>query len=173
MGAKQEQMLFGLIMVLVLIGVYYLHTSTNKKIKNLRMEIVQVEQDIKRLSKIVKEVEQFKSDKKILEEKIEVIGQLKKNRLAQVHFMDELNSALTDQVWLQFYQQNGDNLSMRGRSLSTEHIADFMRNLEASAYFQNIRLDQTSQANVSYGARSIKVNDFSLRMKVIPDAGSE
>lgn len=171
LGARQEQMFFALIMVLILIGVYYWHSTTNRKIKDLRFQITQVEQDITRLSKIVKEVEKFKADKKVLEGKISVIDQLKTFRQVQVHYMDELNKALPSQVWLEFYQQRGDVLVLRGKSLSTDDIADFMRKLEESAYFDDIRLDQTSQQEISVGDRKMRVNDFSLRLMVVPTGG--
>ncbi len=171
LGARQELMFFALIMVLTFIGVYYWHSTTNSKIKDLRMEITQAEQDITRLSKIVKEVEKFKTDKKVLEGKIAVIDQLKTFRQVQVHSMDELNKALPSQVWLEFYQQKGENLVLRGKSLSTDNIAGFMRNLEASAYFEDIRLDQTSQQERSVGDRKVKVSDFSLRLMVVPVGG--
>lgn len=171
LGARQEQLLFALILVLTLIGVYSWHSMLNRKIKDLRMTITQVEQDITRLSKIVEEVEKFKADKKVLEGKISVIDQLKTYRQVQVHYMDELNKALPGQVWLEHYQQRQDTLVLRGKSLSTEDIADFMRNLEASDWFENVRLDQTSQQEVSLGDRKMRVSDFSLRLMVVPSGG--
>jgi type IV pilus assembly protein PilN len=171
LGARQEQMFFALIMVLAIIGIYYWHATTNAKIKDLRIQITQAEQDITRLSKIVKEVEKFKADKKVLEGKIAVIDKLKTFRQVQVHYMDELNKALPSQVWLEFYSQKSDSLVLRGKSLSTDDIAGFMRNLESSVYFEDIRLDQTSQKEVTVGERKMKVNDFSLRLMVVPAGG--
>lgn len=173
LGARQEQIFFILIMVLVLIGIYYWNSATNKKIRDLRSQIRQVEQDTTRLSKIVKEVEKFKADKKVLDGKITVINQLKTFRQDQVHYMDELNTALPEQVWLEFYQQKGDLLTMRGKSLSTDDIASFMRKLESSTYFQDVRLDQTSQQELTVADRKVRVNDFSLRLKVVPAGGKE
>ena len=171
MGARQEQLFFALLMVLTLIGVYTWHSTTNRKIKELNLTITQVEQDITRLSKIVEEVEKFKADKKVLEGKIAVIDQLKTFRTVQVHYMDELNKALPGQVWLEHYQQRQDTLVLRGKSLSTDDIANFMRKLEASAWFEDIRLDQTNQQEISLGDRKMRVSDFSLRLKVIPSGG--
>jgi len=168
MGARQEQTLFLFVMILVLIGVFYWHSSTSRKIKDLRLQITQTEQENQRMSKIVKKVEKFKADKKILEGKIAVIDKLKTFRQVQVHYMDEINKALPGQVWLGYYQQRGEALVLRGRSLSTDDVAQFMRRLEASGYFDEIQLDQTSQRNVSLGDRSLKVNDFSMRLKVVP-----
>ena len=172
MGARQEQMFFVLIMILVFGGVFFWHSATNKKIKGLRSQITKVQNDIKRLDKIVKEVEQFKKDKKVLEGKIEVIDKLKQGRQVQVHYMDELNKSLPSQVWIEFYQQNGENLILRGKSLSTDDIAAFMRNLEASAWFSDIRLDQTSQKEMALSGRKVRVNDFSIRLLVVPGAGA-
>jgi len=171
LGARQEQMFFALIMVLVFIGLYYWWATDNRKIKDLRIQISQVEQDIARLNKIVQEVEKFKADKKVLEGKIAVIDQLKTFRQVQVHYLDELNKALPSQVWLEFYQQRSNLLTLRGKSLSTDDIADFMRNLEASAWFDDVRLDQTSQKETTLGDRTVKVNDFSLRLLVVPSGG--
>jgi type IV pilus assembly protein PilN len=167
-GARQEQLLFMLVLILVVFGVFYWNSATNRKISNLRLQITQADQEIQRLSKIVKEVEKFKADKKTLEGKIAVIDKLKTNRQVQVHYMDELNKALPTQVWIEFYQQKGTSLVLRGKSLSTEDIADFMRNLEASGYFADVELDQTSQKDVSLGDRKMKVNDFSVRFNVVP-----
>jgi type IV pilus assembly protein PilN len=166
MSARQEQLFFFLMIILVMIGIYYWHSSMNNKIRNTRQEIAHIDQEIARLSKIVKQVEKFKSDKKILEEKIRVISQLKENRQAQVHVMDEINKALPSQVWLQYFQERGGNVTLRGKSLSPDDIADFMRNLEASDYFRDIELDVTTQKELRLGERTIKVNDFSIRFKM-------
>ena len=165
LSARQEQLFFILVMVLVVIGIYYWHSSINRKIGNTQTEIARVDQEITRLSKIVKQVEKFKSDKKILEEKIRVIGQLKENRQAQVHIMDEINKALPSQVWLQYFQERGGMVVLRGKSLSPDDIANFMRNLEASEYFSEVELDVTTQKDLKLGDRTLKVNDFSIRFK--------
>ena len=167
-GARMEQTLFIFVLILVSIGVFYWHSATNRKIRSLRLQITQAQQEIQRLNKIVQEVEKFKSDKKILEEKIAVIDQLKTFRQVQVHYMDELNKSLPSQVWLEFYQQRGDNLVLRGKSLSSDNVADFMRRLDASDYFDDIQLDQTSQREVTLGDRILKINDFSMRLRVVP-----
>ena len=171
LGARQEMMFFGLVMVMVFIGIFYWHSTTKRKIKDLTLQITQVEQDITRLSKIVEEVEKFKADKKVLEGKIAVIDQLKTFRQVQVHYMDELNKALPEEVWMEYYQQRGEFLVLRGKSLSTDSIAGFMRNLEASSWFEDIRLDQTSSAEQTMGDRRVRVNDFSLRLTVVPSGG--
>lgn len=166
LSARQEQLFFLLMIILIMIGIYYWHSSMNRKIRDTRLEIAHVDQEIARLSKVVKQVEKFKSDKKILEEKIRVISQLKENRQAQVHVMDEINKALPSQVWLQFFQERGGMITLRGKSLSPDDIANFMRNLEASDYFSDIGLDVTTQKDLRLGERTIKVNDFSIRFKM-------
>ncbi len=167
LGARQEKILYLLVLVLVFIGIFYWHTSTSKKIKNLRLEITKADQEINRLSKVVKEVEKFKKDKKVLEEKIRVIQHLKSNRQAQVHYLDEINKALPVQVWLEFYQERRGNVIIRGKSLSTDGIADFMRNLDSSSYFDEVELELTTQKNSSVGDRKFRINDFSLRLKTV------
>ncbi|UCF29981.1 MAG: PilN domain-containing protein [bacterium] len=165
LGARQETLLFFLVIILIFIGVFYWHTTTNKKIRTLRREIIRVDGEIKRLAKVVAEVEKFKKDKKTLEGKIEVIGQLKRHRQAQTHFMDELNKALTPQIWLKTYQEKGGGVILKGRSLATDDIANFMRNLEASRYFNEVELEVTTQKEEKVGQTPLKINDFSIRFK--------
>lgn len=166
MGARQEQVMLMGVVVLALLGVFYWHTTMNKKIRSVKTEISQVDAEITRLKAVVAEVEKFKKDKKILEEKIAVIDKLKSSRQAQVHYMDEVNRALQPQIWLEFYQQTGKTINLRGKSLATDDIANFMRKLEASQYFEDVRLIQTSQQSVKLGDRPVKVNDFSLTVTV-------
>ena len=166
LSARQEQLFFFLIIVLVFIGIYYWNSSINRRIRNTRAEITRVDSEITRLSKVVRQVEKFKADKKVLQGKIQVIGQLKMDRDLQVHVMDELNLALPSQVWLQFVQERGDGLTIRGKSMTPDDIADFMRNLDKSVYFSDVELNVTTQQDMKIGDRKVRVNDFSIRCKI-------
>ena len=42
LGARQEMMFFGLVMVLVCIGIFYWWSTTSRKVKDLNRQIVQV-----------------------------------------------------------------------------------------------------------------------------------
>jgi len=79
--------------------------------------------------------------------------------------MDEINKALPSQVWLLFFQERAGTVILRGKSLSPDDIANFMRNLEASDYFSDVELDVTTQKDLKLGDRTLKVNDFSIRFK--------
>ena len=166
LSARQQQLFFFLLLILVFIGIYYWNSSTNRKISNTRADLSRVDSEIARLSKVVKQVEKFKADKKVLQEKIRVIGQLRMNRQLQVHVIDELNRALPPQVWLLFVQERGDNLTIRGKSMTPDDIANFMRNLDKSEYFSDVELDVTTQQDMKLGDRKIRVNDFSIRCKI-------
>lgn len=165
--ARQEQIFLFLMIILIFIGIFYWNSATDRKIKDTRAEISHVDSEITRLSKVVKQVEKFKTDKKVLQEKIRVISQLKMDRKLQVHVMDELNRALPPQVWLLFVQERGAGLTIRGKSMTPEDIANFMRNLDKSEYFSDVELDVTTQNVMKLGDRKVRVNDFSIRCKII------
>jgi len=167
LSARQEQLFFFLIITLVFIGIYYWNSSTNTRIRDTRAEISRVDSEIARLSKVVKQVEKFKTDKKVLQGKIRVIGQLRMNRQLQVHVMDELNRALPPQIWLLFLQERGGGLTIRGKSMTPDDIADFMRNLDKSEYFSEVDLVVTTQQDMQLGDRKVRVNDFSIRCNVV------
>ena len=167
LSARQQQLFFFLLLILVFIGIYYWNSSTNRKISNTRADLSRVDSEIARLSKVVKQVEKFKADKKVLQEKIRVIGQLRMNRQLQVHVMDELNKALPSQVWLLFIQERKDSLMIRGKSMTPDDIANFMRNLDKSEYFSDVELDVTTQRYMKLRGRKIRVNDFAIHCKIV------
>ncbi len=165
LGFRQQMTLFALILVLVGIGLFYWHQSTSARIDKLRLQITEMDQEIERLAKVVKEVEKYKKDKKTLEGKLDVIGKLQKDRKIAVHYLDELNRALPDRVWLEFYDESGGAITVRGKALDPDDVPAFMRNLSASPYFTDVELDVTTQSEVPVGKETVKVSDFTIRFK--------
>jgi type IV pilus assembly protein PilN len=165
LGFRQQLTLFALILVLVSIGLFYWHQSTGAQIEKLRGQIAQMDQEIERLAKVVKEVEKYKKDKKTLEGKLDVIGKLQKDRKIAVHYLDELNRALPDRVWLEYYEEGGGAITVRGKALDPDAVPAFMRNLSASPYFSEVDLDVTTQSEVEVGKEMVKVSDFTIRFK--------
>jgi type IV pilus assembly protein PilN len=165
LGARQQLILFALVVVLVAIGLFYWHQATAGQIEQKKSEIAQMDADIARLSKVVAEVEKFKRDKKTLEGKLDVIGKLQKDRKIAVHYLDELSRALPERVWIEYYDEAGGVITVRGKAVNPDDVPAFMRNLSASPYFSDVELDVTTQTEVLVGKDTVKVSDFTIRFK--------
>ncbi|GAB4170343.1 MAG: PilN domain-containing protein [Geothermobacteraceae bacterium] len=122
-----------------------LYMSMDGKIKDVRADIDRKNRKIAELRKKIGEVGRVKKLQEELRGKIEVLQTLKKNRSGPVHLLDELNRSLPPKLWLTNFGEGGADVRISGVGLNEETVAEFMRNLEKSEYFQNIQLRVTEQ----------------------------
>ena len=120
--------------ILVSILIYSLYggwiAGQNSRNEYLRGEIAKVDGQIKE----IQELDKKKS--KLLARK-EVIEQLQANRSQMVHLFDSLVRTIPDGVALTAIKQEGDILTLSGRSQSNARVSTYMRNLESSGWMTN------------------------------------
>ena len=93
----------------------------------LRGEITKVDGQIK-------EIEELDKKKGKLLARKEVIEQLQANRSQMVHLFDSLVRTIPDGVTLTSIKQEGEILTLGGRSQSNARVSTYMRNLEGSGW---------------------------------------
>ncbi len=84
---------------------------------------------------LFEEVKGYEDKKKNLEEKINLINQLKTNQKGPVRLMDEVSKALPDLVWLSNIEVAGNQITMRGKTLAIPAVATYVENLKRSPFF--------------------------------------
>ena len=95
------------------------------------------------------------------------IEQLQSNRPLIVHFFDELINSLPEGVSVTQVTQNGHNITINGEAQSNARVSSFMRNLEASKWLKNPKLDIIQAVNAS----GVRISQFTLRFQqVVPKA---
>ena len=85
----------------------------------------------------IKEIEALDEKKSKLLARKEVIEQLQSNRSQMVHLFDSLVRTIPDGVTLTAIKQEGDILTLSGRSQSNARVSTYMRNLEGSGWMTN------------------------------------
>ncbi len=140
LGIKQELLAAGLFLVLVMIILGLLWSSQTGKIEQLTMQKNQKQQKLDQLKKIVAEVEQFKKDKALYEQRIQIIKDLEAQQSGPVHVLDELSLNVPDQLWFDKMTLKGSALTISGAAFANISIVDFINNLKRSPYFQNVQL---------------------------------
>lgn len=112
-----------------LIVTYYSGRISNQNARNeyLRGEIAKVDVQIK-------EIEELDRKKSKLLARKEVIEQLQANRSQMVHLFDSLVRTIPDGVILTTIKQEGERLTLEGRSQSNARVSTYMRNLEGSGW---------------------------------------
>ena len=114
------------------------------------------------MKKIV-EVNQFKKRQQALRAKLDVLDQLKASRVGPLYLLDALYEALPEKLWLIKFQEGSGRASMSGIGVNEETVAQFMRNLEASDFFEGVELKVTNQIVQD----QIKFQQFDLSCKTI------
>jgi len=138
--------LFGGFLLVLIMVLGYFWFYLNDRLHTLQGEKVSLEQNLAVLKQKVKEVESYEKDKKIFEEKIRVIQQLKLNQGGPVHLLDQLSRNLPPRVWLMGLTQQGKNVAIEGKAMTNSELVDFIDNLKRSKFFSDIQLLESRQA---------------------------
>ena len=134
-GARLNNLILlgGVVAGLLYIGIMALILTSRSK--TLDEEIVRAQEEVARLKSIIDEVKGYEDKKASLEAKIQLINNLKTNQKGPVRLMDEISKALPDLVWLSELTVSGDQVSLKGRTLSPNAVATYLENLKKSPFF--------------------------------------
>lgn len=132
--------------VLVALGYWF----WNKRELSQREEVrVQREAEAQKLEAIIKEVAEFEKRKASLQQRIDLINQLKQNQKGPVRIMDQISRDLPDLVWLDSMEVTAGNISLAGRGLNPNAIALFIENIKNDPYFEEPQVGSVSQVTAS------------------------
>jgi len=154
-GARLNNLVFGAGVAAGLIacgvwGLMNLHTK-----HGLDDEIAKDRLEADRLKAVIEEVRGYEEKKASLEAKIALINNLKTNQKGPVRLMDEISKALPDLVWLTSLDLAGDQITMKGKTLSPNAVATYLENLKKSPFFaepvfRNLGKDGGGQGTYSW-----------------------
>jgi len=140
-------------------GWYWLHSENTA----LEAAIRQTQQEMKRYEELAKQVDKYRAEKKVLEEKIKIIDRLVAAQTGPVRLLDEVSRALPAEVWLTAMNRTGKRLEVSGIAFSNFSIAAFMTNLgKASQFISNVDLVVSEKGVVE----QVPVERFSVTMEV-------
>ncbi len=126
---RQILVLFALVLVGALLGNYLWYDALESNRKSQADEISKTKQKIAELEKVIGEVNNINARKKELEDKLKVLGELRKGRSGPVRMMDALAQATPKQVWVNSFDEKGNAVKLKGSAFSHEDVAEFMRGL--------------------------------------------
>jgi type IV pilus assembly protein PilN len=91
-----------------------------------------------------------------------VIERLEKGKLGPVRVLDELSTNIPKRVWITSFREKEGDLSLRGTGLENADISEFMRALQKSKFFDNVRLKYTQ----STSQEGVLIYKFEITAKV-------
>lgn len=126
-----------------LIGVMYVtQTQTLTDKENLLEEKNAHKIRLKDVESTLQELERAKTD---LARKVGLISELKSRQQSTVRMMDELSDSLPEWVWLSSLSFSGNRLSLKGKAIHNNLIADFINNLKATNSFTDIKFQSSTK----------------------------
>jgi len=111
--------------------------SLGREAARLTSDIEKAQKETNNLKVIIAQVEDFEQQKAELQQRVELIEQLRKEQTGPVHMLDEISRSLPPLLWLTNLKQSPSNeVLIDGRSNTLTSISDFVASLETTGFFQ-------------------------------------
>lgn len=163
-GSEKKGIVLGIAILGIAVGaIAFLWLGSTREINQLDGEINELTQEKARLAPIIAQVEEFQAKLAELEEKERLIERLKNERQGPVRMLDALSAELPDFVWLTDLTQRGPQVTIDGMAASLVSVADYIRKLEDSEWFENVELVDASVST----RQEQEFTEFQLRTQLV------
>lgn len=100
-----------------------------------------------RLEQLKAQVDNFEKQKAILQQRINVIENLQRNRTGGQELLEAIANTVsrTDTLWLTTVERKGDSLAINGSAGSINAVANYITALKRSGYFQQVEIKESHQ----------------------------
>jgi len=133
----------GLLIGILLAAGYWLWEK--RELKKRQDIVAEKTAEAQKLESIIKEVEDYQKRKENLQQRIDLINQLKQNQKGPVRIMDQISRDLPDLVWLDTMDLTGGRVTLAGRGLNPNAIALFIENVKNDPYFEEPQVGKLTQ----------------------------
>jgi Tfp pilus assembly protein PilN len=123
--------------------------QTNKRIAALKAEKSSLEQ-------IKQDVDRFEAQKAVLQQRIDVIETLQKNRTGAQEMLQMVANTVVrvDSLWLTSLDHTSDSLNIKGEAGSINAVANFITELKRSGYFDKIEISSAKEDDLRPGVET-------------------
>lgn len=140
LSAGATQAGIGAMLVVVLIGLAAAWWVQSRQLRALYGDLSTAQAERARLQDVADTVEALRATTDRMRSKLDVIVQLKVNQSGPVMLLDQVSRAITDGLWLTRLELEDLDVTIRGSALSDVAVADYVKNLEVSSYFDGVFL---------------------------------
>jgi type IV pilus assembly protein PilN len=144
LGGTQNLLLAGILALgFIVAGTWWWVRASELKSWKAKQSAAEVE--LVRLQEVRKKADYFKTQKELLERKINLITELKKKQSVPVHILDQISKNLPDFLWLDSMSAVQNQISIAGRATTYTAVSNFYDSLNASGYFSDVVLGKTAE----------------------------
>lgn len=162
-----------LVLALILGGgfLYMDYWGTSKKIDVVQKHIDALKLEKARLEAIKLQVDAFEKQKELLQQRINVIEALQRNRSGGQELLDAVANTVsrTETVWLNSLARKGNQLTLTGTAGSINAVAEYITQLRRSGYFQTVEIKETHQNDNP----DVQLFEFTVTADFAPPASNQ
>jgi type IV pilus assembly protein PilN len=162
-GLRKEFVVLILSIVLLLAILIVVQWRLGKERGDILAQISDTKKEIAYYKSLTTEVNKAKEAQKTLQDKLNVINSLRKEKGGPAKVLDELSIDKPEKIHLESLKKEGSRLGIEGIALDDETIANFMTNLRKSKLFKNVDLIVSEQVEQS----KIKLKKFILTCEIV------
>lgn len=140
---RPKSALIFLALIVAIFAFYYFQDKNLKREQGILNSVLDEKQQYKDVETLLNQVEQ---QRRLLENKINLINTLKSHQHVAVNIMEELSINIPDWVWLVETSYDQNEIRIKGKALSNTLVADYMYNLENSPSFTAVNLISSTQS---------------------------
>jgi Tfp pilus assembly protein PilN len=139
-GLRKEISIFVFVLIVLFLLIGLVQWIYMNQSRGLQSQITDRKVKLDALRSLKRQIDKYKANIKLREEKLAVINTLKKNKARPVQILDELSIHMPNKMCLRSLKKEGAQLELVGWALSDEVIANFMTSLQNSKYFSRVEL---------------------------------
>jgi len=162
-GMKKEFIVLILSVVFLLAVFIFIQWGLNKKVEDTLAQNAQKREEIIKYKSLTAEVEKKKQEQKMLQNRLDIINSLRKDKARAARVLDELSIHKPEKLQLESLKKEGAKLGIEGVAMDDETIANFMTSLRKSKLFKSVDLIVSQQIEQS----KMKVKKFVLSCEII------
>jgi type IV pilus assembly protein PilN len=168
-ASQQLTAMCGLVVVAAVCGVGFWYWKLGHEATQLDAQIVSLKREAARLDSVMAEVKTFEDRKATLQQRVALIERLRQGQTVPVQLLDHVSRSLPEMLWLTDLREEGDFVTIEGRTTTLIGLSDFVNNLGTNAVLQKPIeiLDSAAEVNdPRTGAVAPELIKFTVRAGV-------
>lgn len=161
--AIQQFVILGFAVAVTAIIILSLYAVKRVQVTAAKNDITTANSKITELKNKIGKLEELKTLKQQVKNKLDVLSQLRKNKTGPAQRLASLSDLTPEKLWLTNYSEAGQEVKISGIALTEELIAQFMKALENSNDFMSVELLVSEQTELA----GSKLKKFDMTMKLM------
>jgi len=144
---KGQNMLLAVILVIGAAAAGTWWYKLSGEVSDWKQKHAEADTELERLTEVRKKGEEYKAQKELLAQKIDLISELKKRQEVPAHILDQVSKNLPEFLWLDQLTADDSKISITGKATTYNAVTNFYNNLSRSGLFTEVALGRTFEAS--------------------------